>query len=323
MRLRRVLALSLFLLGLSACGGDEIKPDLPPIVGVLELPIAHRTGDKEPAGAARIELGTTELREGGQTLFPLENGKVPAAEQQGHSLPKLKAKLAGKSALAITMHAGVPYATLARVLNTALEAGAKTFAFKVRKQGSNTETGWLVVDDNHFVASAEDGKFPPAALLPWDAFTAVWEDAITACQGTERVDCGYRPLAKATGGQLDMMLRVRGSGAAIRMRQIGVPPPPEPAPVEEKKPSKKGEPKEGEEPPPEPSTEHVFTLRAEHATQEPSPISGIVKGVCSGQSCAAVVDAEGISMGGRVISLLGAAFPNGTPAPKLAWVLPP
>src|SRR5688572_23483950 len=143
MRQRRVLALALVLLCLGGCGGEEIKPDLPPIVGVLELPISHRAGGAEPANAAGIELGTTELRAGGETIFPLDNGKVPAAEQSGHTLPKLKAKLAGKSALAITVHAAVPYATLARVLNTGLAAGARTFAFKVRKTGSSTETGWL------------------------------------------------------------------------------------------------------------------------------------------------------------------------------------
>ena len=36
-----------------------------------------------------------------------------------------------------------------------------------------------------------------------------------------------------------------------------------------------------------------------------------------------VLDAEGISMSGTVLSLIGAAFPEGTPEPKLAFVLPP
>jgi hypothetical protein len=35
-----------------------------------------------------------------------------------------------------------------------------------------------------------------------------------------------------------------------------------------------------------------------------------------------VLESEGISMSGTVISFIAAAFPNGTPEPKLAWVLP-
>jgi hypothetical protein len=329
MQSRRVLTLGFHLLALAAaCGGEDSAAEKPPLLGVLELPISHRAGGNEPPGAAHIELAPGEVRVDGETLFSLENGKIPAAEQSGHTLPKLKAKLSGKSALAISTYAATPYATLGRVLNTGLEAGARTFAFKVRKVGTTKDTGWLVVGNNHFTPSAEDGKFPAEQLVPWDNFVTVWEDAITACQSTERVDCGYRPLAKAQGGQLDMMLRVRGSGLAVRMRQTGAPAQATPPPTEKKPRAEmldgiKAPPAAPEEAPPEPSTEHVFTLRSDHATLPSSPISGIVKPLCSGTSCSAVVDAEGISMSGLVLSLIGAAFPDGTPEPKLAWVLPP
>lgn len=331
MRTRRVLALvsgAICALGLSACdSADELKQDQTPIVGVLELPISHRAGDSDPGDAARIEIAPGEIRVNGETALTLENGKVPAAEQSGHTLPKLKDKLVGKSSLAISTHAATPYATLARVMNTGLEAGARTFAFKVRKTSSNTETGWLVVSNNQFTASPEESKFALEQLLPWSSFTSVWDDTITACQATERADCGYRPVKKAEGGQLDMMLRVRGSGLAIRMRQTGAPEAVAQAPT--KKPAVemldgiKAPPSKAEQELEEPSTEHVFTLRGDQATMVPSPISGIVKPVCSGVSCPVVLDAEGISMSGRVISLIGAAFPDGTPQPKISWVLPP
>jgi hypothetical protein len=329
MQKRRALIGALLLFaGLVACGGEDIDAEKPPLLGVLELPIAHRAGGTEPSGAARIEVAPGEIRVDGETLLTLENGKVPAAEQSGHTLPKLKAKLSGKSALAISTHAATPYATLARVLNTGLEAGARTFGFKVRKVGTTKDTGWLVLGNNHFTPTSEDGKFPLDQLANWDSFVTVWEDAITACQGAERVDCGYRPMAKAQGGKLDMMLRVRGSGIAVRMRQTGAPAAATPPPTEKKPRVEmldgiKAPPQAAEEAPPEPSTEHVFTLRSDHATLPDSPISGIVKPLCSGTSCAAVVDAEGISMSGLVLSLIGAAFPDGTPEPKLAWVLPP
>jgi hypothetical protein len=322
------LLLASFGPSLAACGGggDEVKPDLKPIVGLLELPISHRAGGSEPADPTRVEIGVSEIRIDGETALPLENGKVPAAERQGDQLPKLKSKLGQKRALSISVHAATPYETLERVLSTAFSAGAKEVGFKVRKPNSNTESGFLNIKDNRIVDSAEDSKFAEAELLPWDTFVAAWDTSLEACQATQRGDCGYAPLAKAQGGKLDMMLRSRGIGLAVRFRQTGVVAPP----PEEKKPAPRAEMLDGiaaqptaEEKPPEPSTEHVFTLRADQATVTPSPISGIVKPVCSGQSCATVVDAEGPTMSGRVISLIGAAFPDGTPEPKVAWVKAP
>ena len=308
---------------------EEVKPDAKPIVGTLELPISHRNAAAEPGGAASIEIGTGEIRLAGETVVTLENGKVPAAELSGNVIPKLKAKLAGKRGLALTVYAASPYATLLRVIESGFEAGAKELAFRVRKPGSNTQTGWLTVHESHIAPSADDSKFADVALLPWEKFTGGWEESLDACSsGMRGGDCGYRPIAKATGGKLDLMLRVRGPGVALRFRQTGAPPAPE-AP---KKP--KAELLEGikgakqaaaaeEEPPPEPATEHVFTLRADQTAELPSsPISAITRPVCGSVSCAAVLESEGISMSGTVISLIGAAFPDGAPEPKLAWVLP-
>jgi hypothetical protein len=141
-----------------------------------------------------------------------------------------------------------------------------------------------------------------------------------------------------------MMLRVRGSGLALRFRQAGAPAVADAgtdagesgakltakAKSKSKPKKKRAEMLDGikaapvaEETPPEPATEHVFTLRTDQATAEPSPISGIVKPVCSGMTCPVVLDAEGISMSIQVLSLLGASFPDGTPPPSVAWVLPP
>jgi hypothetical protein len=193
----------------------------------------------------------------------------------------------------------------------------------VRKPGSNSATGWLALHESHVAPSADDSKFSPDQLMPWDKFANVWEECLDACQaGMRGGDCGYRPIAKAAGGKLDLMLRVRGPGLALRFRQTGAPPPPE-AP---KKP--KAELMEGlkgakaanaaaaaEEAPPEPATEQAAEVPS-------SPVSAIVRPVCGSISCPAVLESEGISMSGTVISLIGAAFPDGAPEPKLAWVLP-
>ncbi len=310
---------------MTGCDGEEVKPDLPPILGILELPISHRTSGTEPQDATRVEIGTSEIRIDGEPALTLENGKVPAAEVQSNIITKLKTKLGSKRVLAISTHAATPYATLAQVMNTGLSAGAKELAFKVRKPNSNTDTGWLVIKQSHFIDSADDGKFQESELASWDMFAKVWEDAVDACQTSQRGDCGYKPLAKAEGGKLDLMLRARGTGLALRFRQTGVPTPTEaPKPVKravEMLDGIKGAPA-AEELPPEPSTEHVFTLRADQATVTPSPVSAIMKTACGAQNCPAVVDAEPLGMSGRVLSLIGASFPDGTTEPKLAWVLP-
>lgn len=337
----------------AACNkGDEVKPDMTPRLGLLELPSSHRTGDPEPTGAARVEITQSEIVVDGLQALPLDNGKIPVAERAGFDVPKLKEKLAGKKAVAVSVYAAVPYATLARALNSAVEAGVSELAFKVRKPNASNQSGWVDLKNSIFIKSAEVAAFPESQLLPWESFTNSWDESLDACKSSTRSDCGYKPLAKAEGGKLDLMLRVRGSGYALRFRQAGAPPPAaadagvgsdtdKTASAEKtaaKKAKKdKGKKKHGksemlegikaapaapEEKPPEPVTEHVFTLRTDQATVDPSPISGITRPVCGSVSCPIVLEPEGVSMSSQVIALLGAAFPDGTPAPLVAWVLP-
>lgn len=324
------------LCALAACAKEEVKPDLTPRVGVLELATAHRIGDSAPAGPAHIEISPKELVVDGETVIALDNGKIPPAEKSGYELPKLKGKLSGKQSLELSVYAAVPYATLARVMYTGFQSGIGEVAFKVRKPNSTNQVGFIDLKQNKFIASADAADFAESELVPWDKWTAVWDESLSACQAAgPKADCGYAPMAKAQGGKLDLMLRVRGSGYALRFRQAGaaevadagVAAAPKPAKKKKKRAEMldgiKAAPEVAEEEAPEPSHEHVFTLRTDQATTEPSPISGIVKPLCGGIVCPVVLDVEGISMSGQVFGLLGAAFPDGTTAPKLAWVLPP
>lgn len=315
-----------------------------PRVGVLELGTAHRIGDPAPAGPAHIEVSPAELVVDGEPVIALENGKIPSAERSGYEIPKLKAKLSGKQSLELSVHAAVPYATLARVMFTGSEAGIKEVAFKVRKPNSTNQVGFIDVKQLQFIKSPDASEFAESELVPWDSWTAVWDDSLSACQAAgPKADCGYAPMAKAQGGKLDLMLRVRGTGYALRFRQAGAgdaapadagtaaAAAPDAKKKKKDKKKKKAEmldgikaaPEAPEEEAPEPSHEHVFTLRTDQATVDPSPISGIVKPLCSSIVCPVVLDVEGISMSGQVFGLLGAAFPDGTSAPKIAWVLPP
>ena len=332
---------------LLACsdGKEEVKPDPTPRLGVLELPIAHRTDDALPAKAAQLEITPTALLVDGDEVLSLDKGKLPASELAGYDIAKLKRTLAGKPALAISVYAATPYATLARVLHSAVSAGIDGVTFRVRRPNATSKTGWLTIPRSRFTASADEAKFPETELLAWDSFGSAWEESLAACQVSAKADCGYRPLSKAQGGKLDMLLRVRGTGIALRFRQAGAAPQaPAGAALHEQiapdggrkakdKPKRRkraelldgvaGSAPRDEQPPPAPSTEHVFTLRGDQATADPSPITGIVRPVCGSVSCPVVVDADGVSMSGQVLGLLGAAFPDGAPAPSVAWVLPP
>jgi hypothetical protein len=325
---------------LLACSKEEVKPDLTPRLGVLELPIAHRTGDPIPEDAARLEITPSELALDGVTVTKLEKGKLLPGDQAGYDLPALKGKLSGKRAIAISVYAAVPYATLARVMHTALSAGTPALSFKVRRPNATKETGFLTIPHNRFVDGPESVGFAEAQLASWDSFANVWDEALRACQVSARADCGYRPEVKAQGGKLELMLRVRGAGLAIRFRQAGAQPDARAsadagsAARVDTRPAKKRKRAElldgvsrvgtaAQAAANEPATEHVFTLRSDQATVDPSPITGIVRPVCGAVSCPVVFDAEGITMSGQVLGLLGAAFADGGPAPTVAWVLPP
>ena len=342
--LRRV-ALAACALIACACGKEEGKPDTAARLGVLELPIAHRTEDAPPGNAAQLEITPGALLVEGEEVLPLDKGKLPASELAGYDIGKLKRTLAGKPALAISVYSATPYATLARVVHSALSAGIEGLTFKVRRPNATSKTGWLTIPRSHFTEAADDGKFAEADLLPWDSFGGAWEESLAACQVSAKADCGYRPISKAQGGKLDMLLRVRGSGIALRFRQAGAAPQATVGAGLHEQVARAGSRKLDDKPkrrkraelldgvsgsaardpeaPPEPSTEHVFTLRGDQATADPSPVTGIVRPVCGGVSCPVVLDAEGISMSGQVLGLLGAAFPDGSPAPRVAWVLPP
>lgn len=317
---------------LLACGKEEVKPDLTPKLGVLELPIAHRTRDPIPEGAARLEITPSELAVDGATVTTLDKGKLAPADLSGYDLPALKTILSGKRAIAISVHAAVPYATLARVMHTAVSAGISVMSFRVRRPNATKDTGILTIPHNQFTDSPESASFAFAQLTPWDSFASAWEEALTACQVSARADCGYRPDTKAQGGKLEIMLRVRGAGVALRFRQADAPEvagtPEEPKPKKKKRAEmldgvsgSGGADVHGS--PAEPAREHVFTLRSDQTTVDPSPITGIVRPVCGAVSCPVVFDAEGITMSGQVLGLLGAAFADGGPPPTVAWVLPP
>jgi len=71
-----------------------------------------------------------------------------------------------------------------------------------------------------------------------------------------------------------------------------------------------------------PATEASFQFRASEALNPPSVLSAVMRPLCAAKPCGAVVSAEPTTPVVRVASLIGAAFPDGSVLPGLAFEMP-
>ncbi|MFT3756492.1 MAG: hypothetical protein QM769_11210 [Pseudoxanthomonas sp.] len=277
-----------------------------------------------------MEVTPGEIRVEGENRDHAGERQDPAAETSGYILPKLKAKLTGKSA---TRHQ--------RSRRHALRhAGARDrYGVWSRRPRGVLPSSQAQHDQGHGLAHHRaratsprtriTGSSADTDLLPWESFTKVWDESLNACQSSSRADCGYAPLAKAEGGKLDMMLRVRGSGLALRMRQTGAPEAADKPAEKPKKPKAemldgvKAAPQAAPSARPSPPASTCSRCAPIRPRRCPRLSAASPSPSVAARPVAVVFDAEGISLTVHVLSLLGAAFPDGTPAPNVAWVLPP
>lgn len=332
---------------LAACGDKAAPAAAPsgPIVGALELPIALRSKGAAPAGAASVEISPTEIHVAGQPVLTLAGAQVAAADRQGDQLPKLAAALSSgpHSALALTVASGIPYETVALVLGTAKAAGVGSVAFQVRPPGGTTAGGWLALDALDVgpkTKTDQPSALPGVSPRPWGDFTSKWEEVQNACRASPTGSCAFKPESVAEGGDLKLVLHAAGQGVNVEFFRIGPPPEPTAAPAEAGKPTKgkaKAKKKKKVEmidgvPPPKdvvdealnapPATEALFQFRAQEAVNSPSAVTETIKPVCGSSSCGVSVQAEKATLFVRVASLLGAAFPDGTPTPRVVFEQP-
>ncbi len=334
---RRLPLVLASLVVLSACGesAPETPPELPPLVGPLELPFSFRNDAPQPSGALRIEAGMTELRLDGQPVYTgLTRGLVPDAEQTDEGLTQLLAAVRAapaRSSAAITLMGIVPYETAARIVQTLSTAGYHQVAFAVHPPGSPpTTVGWLPLA-SPTIAPTEGAYAFPSGARPWSDFTAHWSEMYDACRAGQYIDCDGSPVTPAEGGEFQLVLWSRGQGMQMRFNQLNAPAPEAPpAPVQmlEGVPSAEAP----AEPPPPPDTSGVFSFRAEEATHTvtneagaqvaSSAISMTARPVCGAVPCATVIEADAETPIMRVLSFLGAAFPNGSTPPIVAFRIP-
>lgn len=304
----------------------------------LELPVSLRSHDAAPTDAHNVEATTEQLRLNGGAVIPLTKGEVADADRTEQGvIPKLEAALRGQShnTIALRLQAILPYETLALILNTAKQAGVMNAAFAVRETGASPKTGWLQADS--YVMSSKADDLPPiqtATAKSWDAFTAKWKSVTEACRSAPTGNCAYADSNFAKGGTLKIELFSSGRGINIDFYQSGLNA--EQQHEEEVRRNKELAKKKeqflqghlshdemvtflllGD-----PSTQALFQFRYQEALNSPSALTGTIAPLCQNERCPVVVTADGISPMVRVVSMLGAAFPDGATAPAYAFEMP-
>jgi hypothetical protein len=302
----------------------------------IELPVSLRISDPAPRDARQVEATDEQLRLDGDPVVALERGRVPAADKSGDIIPKLEAKLRSpvRSTLAIRLQANLPYETLALVVSTARKVGMSNAAFQVREIGEGRKTGWLAFDSYLTSSKAED---LPAFAVPaktWNAFTDKWQPAFDGCRTAPNGNCAYVNDNVAEGGTLRMELFASGRGININFFRRGLTQAQE---VEEDKMRAKILAKKKEDFLQgrithddmvealllgDPSTYALFQFRYQEALKRPSAITKTMAPMCHGEKCALVITADSVTATLNVLSLVGAAFPDGTPMPQVSFELP-
>ena len=339
--MRTLVFMLLLALVAAACGKDgaaEEGADAPlaPALGVLELPISLRSGDPAPDDAFTIEANPSELRAEGKVVTPLDNGLVPAAQNANGIITPLKAALTGgRARAALKLHSSLPYETIALILNTASSAGVRHAAFQVRKPGGGSDTGWLRADNFSMTPrTVEEVKFANIPSRSWDDFPGLWDPIYQGCRGSQSGSCAYVQENVAKGGNLQIVLHASGRGVNVDFRRVGF----TAAQIAEESQQREAEIAtkkkdfldgrmkqtdlekallEGE-----PATEALFQFRDKEAFENPSAVSATLQPVCGSKACGAVVSADSNTLGVRVMSLIGAAFPDGAAPPTLAFEQP-
>jgi hypothetical protein len=323
-----------------ACGAKEVAPAAPPgpTVGVLDLSLSLRSRASAPSDAHEVELISSALGVGGQQVLTLTDGQFAAADRSGDELPKLKEAFSKTphANMSFAVGSALPYSSVALVLQTAKAAGVKSVSFKVRAPGATTNTGFMTLDNFSLRPKSkndEEVAILGVAARPWSEFASKWEAVQSACRASPTGNCAYKPEQIADGGNLKIVLYAAGQGANIGFYRVGAPPPEAlPAASEPEKKGKKAKSKakknsktvdpvaEVEQAPP--AAEAGFQFRTQEAVAASSAISESMRPVCGASACGVVVQGEKATLFVRLLALIGAAFPDGTPAPIVAFELP-
>ena len=276
------------------------------------------------------------MRVDGTAVATLERGEVADADHANGIIPGLQGKLRGRSAVALRMQANLPYETVALVMNTAKQSGIHDVRFQVRPVGGDgAKTGWLDLGRFQMTSKAEAlPEIPGTKSRSWNEFTEKWQEIFDGCRSARTGNCAYVTDNFAEGGVLRLELMASGRGINVNFFRRGLSPEAE-AEEETKRAAHVARKKEDflagritEEEMVEvlllgrPATYALFQFRYQEALSERSPITATVEPVCRSKECGVVVTADRFTRFVNLLSLIGAAFPDGTPMPGLAFEQP-
>jgi biopolymer transport protein ExbD len=322
---RSIVIAGLFV---AACGAREaeVAADTTPIVGAMELPISLSNQAAAPTSAVRIEISPTELRVDGTKVDDLVNGRLSTTAYANNVITHMRTAIRpGQARASIRMHSVVAYQTLVLVLSTLEQAGMHEVSFQVRRDGATPTEAWMRLPRFRVAPPTGDVTYTTAPL-PWSTFVEKWGEVYDACRAGHYVDCDNTAINPATGGNLQLKLWTRGQGMIVTFERYGEAAPEEqpaapagPELIEGIRAAPRAQPEVELGPP---ATEGTFTVYMQEATQSPSSISNLVRPVCGQHNCQAVIECDSRTPSMRVISLIGAAFSNGSAEPELVFRLP-
>lgn len=306
-------------------------------LGELELPVSLRTGGAAPSSAARVEATDEQLRLDGVPVVALERGRVSDADRRDGIIPKLADKLRApaRQTLALSLQANLPYETMALAMNTAAQAGVHELAIQVRKTGASAQTGWLNVPGFVMSAKAEElPTLPGLSYMSWNAFTDHWQEVFDGCRTSKNGNCAYVNTNIADGGTLRTELFANGRGINVNFFRRGLTSEQEAAETvkrEQQLAAKKEDYLQGRISREDleelillghPSTYALFQFRYAEALAAPSALTKTIAPVCHAERCGIVVTSTNVTEVLKVVSMIGAAFPDGTTLPTLAFEMP-
>jgi hypothetical protein len=340
------LALCVAALGCNLLGNKDKEAEAaaaaaapPPVRPVqdIELPVSLRLFDRPPNDARQLEANDQQLSMDGTAIVALAKGRVAPADKTAGFIPKLEARLQSppRSTVALRFQANVPYETVALVLSTARKVGMSNAAIQVRETGAAKKTGWLMLDGFVLSSKADDVPLIPAIKnRTWNDFTDNWEAILAGCKTSPTGNCAYVNDNFAMGGTLKQELMASGRGINVDFFRRGLTPQQEA--VEDKNRAKILAAKKedflqgrishddmvealllGD-----PSTYALFQFRYQEALRGPSALAKTMAPMCHKQRCGIVLTADPITPLLNVVSMIGAAFPDGTPMPVFAVELP-
>jgi hypothetical protein len=298
------------------------------------LPISLRNTASAPSNAISIEVSPTALRVDRHTVLELTAGRLPAGARSGETLSAVQSAIssgAARRAAIIELHVNTPWETTASLLGSLKAANIHTVAFVVRKPGGVADTGHLVIE-NYTVqaASADPTELEGPTQRNWDEFVELWQTSYEGCrrpdanQREHYVDCTYKPQVAAPGGKLEIRFFSRGSALKAEFNRFGGEAIDEAAnrPGPQMLEGIAAPPPGGEEVEYTPVEAGAFTWRFDAAVADLSPISAAFRPLCGVSPCGIAVTGDKETMSMRLVSFIGAAFPDGAPAPQIVFHVP-